>query len=434
MPVKISNIADIAKFYAANPTAKPLNSGRTMANYEGNTGAGHANIYSTCSIANSDGTLLLLLRTDNCFSVYRAADNTFLGTLPLNDNPVDAALNPRWTRDGHPTEIIWCANGWGEIRRHPWNDPSAYQIVASAPAGKVFVDNGQEGDLSDDGRYMAVVIADPYNGTMFPNPKCAVVDILNKKILPGIVPGKPNAIDISPDGVWLSFTDHLGTAASQPNRLYKISDLALGSAKPYYIDSFIKNGNKSIGHHGWARTAAGAAVFVYQDNQDDQFKTFDPLTGKSAGFMTYLDAFGHYAPDPGPYGGQHIGRTAPDGWILFSTYDCTMLPNGSWHPWANAIVMVEIATKRGVVVCPTRTARNGYFTEADATSDGKRVYWGGNDAGLDNLELWAENIPALSGGTIPPVVNPPDPVPAPAVISWPAKLNGKDVTVSISAQ
>lgn len=437
MPQKLSNIADIAKFKAANPAAIPTNAGWDMTNYEGNTGAGHANIYSTATVTNQDGTLLLVLRTDNYFSVYRAADNVFLGTVPLNaGNPVNAALNPRWTRDGKPTEIIWSANGWNECRRHPWNNPAAYQVVATAPAGKVFVDWGQEGDISDDGRYMPAQIADPYAGGVFPNPQAGVIDIANKKLLPGLVPGKPNALDISPDGKWLAFTDHLGTAASEPNKFYLIADLAKGIVKPVPLDSFVKNGNKSCGHHGWARTAAGVQVFVYMDNQDDGMKVFDPATGKSGQFMTYLDVFGHYSPAP-PYGGLHFGRSAPvNGWVLMSTYDCTPRADNTWHPWANAAVFVELATGRGVFGCKLATVRNGYFTEADAACDAEFMYWGGNDDGRDNLELMRERIPALTGGTVPPVVvEPPavDPVPALGAISWDAQVGGKPMRVTISA-
>jgi hypothetical protein len=428
--MKLSNIAQIPAFYAKFPTALPLGGGRTMAGAEGNPNAGQFNSYSRVNCENLDGTLIMAQRSDGTFSVLKADTGEFLGTIPgSSQNPVHSGLNPRWARDGKPLEIVWCGHDWNKVMRQTWDKPTTQAEVCTAPSGHIFFNNGGEGDLSDDGRFMPVKLSTGYSGGFYQGVKCGVVDIVNKKLLPGLVPGNPNGLDVSPCGTWLAYTDHEGKAVNGPNKFFRIADLAAGTVAPLHIDSAITSGVQSVGHAGWAKSATGATVFVYQDNRDDMFKYFDPALGKSTAILTFLEMFGQWK------GGQHIGRHGDPGWFCLSTYDCTPLPDGSWHPWANAIVMVELATKKGVIVTPTKTKFAGYFSEAYAciSKDGRRVYWGGNDNGADNLELNVAAVPVPTGGQVPPTgpVD-PTPTPAPTTFSWPAFVDGKQVTVTMT--
>lgn len=388
---RLSNIAQIKNKYDFNPSLAPLNSGRDLTWAEGKNDQGQGAIYSTVNSMNSDGTLMLLGRTDNCFSVCKA-DGTFIQTLPGSQyNPIGAQLNPRWSRT-NPLGIFWCGDAWDQLMYQPlWSDP-IQQLVCKAPAGWYFIDNGQEADLNDTGLYMAVKISNAYTGGHYQNVQCGVVNLRTGTFYPGRASGNPNAIDISPSGTYMLYANHDGDVSTQPNRLYRISSMANGLMMPLVIDSAITNNFQSIGHHGWAITVGGMEVFIYQDNRDDTFKCFVPLFGRSTVICTYLDVFGQWQ------GGHHIARVAPDGKFLLSTYDCGKLPDGNWHEWANSVVMVDIADWRGKSekIGPLNTARNGYYTEAWASYDkvNNRVLFPGNMGGLDNLECWAYELGA----------------------------------------
>lgn len=396
---KLTNIADIAAFYAANPKAIPFNSGRTMAWAEGNPNAGQVVIYSTVWATNADNTLYMALRTDNTFGVHRVSDNAFLGTLPGSDaNPIGAGLNPRWARDGKPLDVIWCGNSWNKVMRQQWDKPSTQAVICEAPTGKLFFDNGQEGDVSE--QYMAVKISTGYVGGFYQNVEVGVVDYVNKRLLPGMVKaGNPNAVDISPDGKWLVWKDHEGQAVNEPNRFYLISDLAKGVVKPVPVDSDITNGVKSVGHAGYAKTAAGAMVLVYQDNRTDWFKWFDPVTGKSTRIIEHAKL---------GYCGQHIARGAPQGYFLISTYD--ILPMTPPAPPAQ-IALIELATGKMIKQADPQIKRGDYWTEGPAaiSTDLKTIYWGANADGGDNLEIYSA----------PVILGAPEPTPAPAPIPEP---------------
>ena len=228
---RITNVADVAAYYASNPTAYPTRDGRTMATLDGKPGDGWTPVYSKANPVNSTGELLMVRGTNDTTGVYRLADNdslgigsAFLGIIAgSREGILSSIYEPVWDRSGDPARADWIwfhDHNWPRFGCQKWSDPTTYQQRGSAPAGMHFINGGGEGDLSDDGRFMAVKLIPSvggYVGGHFVNVKVGVIDLVAGKVLPGLVDGNPNAIDITPDGRWLAMLPHAAALAEALN-------------------------------------------------------------------------------------------------------------------------------------------------------------------------------------------------------------------------
>lgn len=435
-PVRVTDIADVAKFYAANPKAIPSEAAsRDASVLDGKPGDGFTAGYAKCNPLDAAGKLLLAPRSDGRIGVYDWAAHKFLGTLAMSaSKELNTIFDPTWDRN-RAGWVTWHDVDWPRVMRQPWDSPSSATQVAKLPDGYVLFSNGGEADTDDKGLYYAVKRSKggyaPATGK-YQAPQCGVCDLTAGKFLEGWVDGNPNAIDIAPNGKWFAWLNHEDAAAAEPNRLYRIADLAAGEIKPVMVDSAVTTGVisgvrmpvKSLGHNGWAYLADGRCVLVYQDNRDDWMKFFDPETGKSTRICT-LAAIGGV--------GQHIARAGRPGFALVSTYGAGLAdPQICW---------LELATGKVTKVCSTNVKAawtiynpgNAYFTEGYASVDvkGENAFYAGNLAGTDNLEAYRVVLPA-PGGAVPTPTPTPTPTPPPILIQ--GTQGGKPVSISISIQ
>lgn len=340
----------------------------------------------------------------------------FVRSLPATkENGITLANNPVWDPN-NPGCLIYQYGG--AVYRQRFDDPDSRVLLASPLKDMVFISNGGEGDMDAKGRYYAVKMAASFNPQGQPQGvKCGVVDVVNKKLLIGTIPGNPNALDISPSGEWLAYLDHQDLASNKPNRFYRISDLAAGdTSKPVALPSNSKWSNdyngptQSMGHSGWA--GGTSDIFVYQENfVEDVICAFTISTGVTR------KLFYHGPMDPtgkptfwGGYIGTHFARTGPVGFVVLSAYDT---PGSA----KDGVYLVNASTGEIKLSFLSHNIHRDYESEgfAGVTRDGKFAYWsanyGGNGADW-HVEVYRGALTA--DAALPPNPRPPvNPIPVP---------------------
>jgi hypothetical protein len=143
-------------------------------------------------------------------------------------------------------------------------------------------------------------------------------------------------------------------------------------------------------HDGWAYTAEGECVYIYQDSKIDYICAFDPDANK----LYKIAAIGELAPGADLH--MHFARM-PDavncrGWIAMSTYI-------GGDPLDNQLMLMEIATGKIIRLGHnlTQYVNGGYFTEGfiTMTRDGNGIIWSNNQNGTTNLELYYGDISSI---------------------------------------
>ena len=431
---RITNVADVAAYYQQNPTAYPTRDGRTMAALDGKPGDGWTPVYSKANPVNSTGELLMVRGTNDTTGVYRLADNdhlgigsAFLGIIAgSREGILSSIYEPAWDRSVDPARADWIwfhDHNWPRFGTQKFNDPTTYQQRGTAPAGMHFINGGGEGDLDDAGRYMAVKMipsSGGYVGGHFVNVKVGVIDLVAGKVLPGLVDGNPNAIDVTPDGKWLAMLPH-AAALAEGNRFYSIADLARGDVTAPVIAQTAQKMHadwgvpyRSVGHNGFGRDRAGKVWWIGQDNINDDIFKMDPANGIPIRLCSLYELTAS-APPVSP--GQHIARQGPPGFAVYSTYNVA-------DP---SIGLLDLETGARIVKGSMRLkAASGsggwFFSEGYAASDaaGAWAYYGANADGGDNLECFRM---ALTGEAPTPTPTPtPAPTPSPTPTPIPATV------------
>lgn len=387
---RVTDISDVANFYASASNAIPKNNGRQVWDF---TGFDSSKIYPT----NRGGSLMLARNSNGYFGVYALPSFAFLGTLPLSrDNSMSEGNNPRWA-DGD--NIIFTHGA--HAKKQVWNRPETAVVVGTAPAGYGFINIRGDGDMDDLGRFYPVMVASVFDSNGRPsNARSTVLDLATGR-LGAWIDAYPDGIDVSPDGTALAWMDGEGTAAFEPNRLYRIVDLIGNVVKPINVDSVITNGVKSLGHYGWAKQADRSTVLVAQDNRSDYYTAFDLSTGKVAKLILNAAALSY--PD------IHFGRSGPPGYIVTSRYYAS-----------TSIDLLELATGAMTRLGSTHCRTTGKESEGAVCVDreGRWGYFGSNWEGrLGHLEIFRVPIPAMVQAAPSPTPTPkPTATPTPAPI------------------
>lgn len=405
MPTKLTDVAKLKAFYTASPTAIPLNNARDLSWTEGNPnyGQGPGDSSKICPVS-SDGKLIMARSSNAYYAIYDTATQECRGSIPLSIyNGMPTGCNPRWMRFGSPDWIVFTVGT--EVRVRLWNNLNMTETIATAPTGYQFIDCGGDGDVGDDGRYYPVMISTGYANGFWQNVKVGVCDLAGKK-LSAFIPGKPDAIDISPDGKWLLWADGEGQAGTSllagPNRVYRVADIMFYPGFAVVnVPSAITNGVQSCGHNGWATLKDGRTAWVFQDNRDDYIKYWVPGEAECVNIV---------ATKSMGYPNLHFSRHAPQGYTLVSSYGLQYpeYATPEWKALNTHIYLLELATGKPTLVSPTNTkwtptnAKDG--GEAPAMTNwvtATQAYWCSNNNGLDNLECWTEPIVVPTPPSLP---------------------------------
>lgn len=372
----ITRISDVSQ------TANPLSSNPPA--YNGYKGSGLTNGYSRYPNSCYSGEFVLAFGTTPLAAIYRRSDWAFMGLLTSDGTTkIGDTGEPRWDKSGLPGRetIIYFQVGGKFYQQDVKVGPGSTQLIYDFSPSTIVATN--DGDISMDGRY---------RGFRLSNNTTVVLDIIEKRVLPGVVLDATAGVDISPDSRFLQ-------VLGDNHRYYRISDLAAGdNTKPIPLPTL-------GGHGGWAQDAAGTWWAVYQSSSTDWLMGFNPDTNTTMKIL--------HMSETGWGLGQHMARmTAADkkGWILVSTY-CP--DNSTWS--YNQLFMMELkptVDSAGNTVPEAQRPKLwrlghiysyrylngqnfGYFTEGYANVDmqSNTVYWGGNWMGTDNLELYKMDLP-----------------------------------------
>lgn len=356
--------------------------------FAGLPGRGMTNGYDRYAAVNRDNSLVLAFMTNDAIAVYSLPGAKFLKHLeiqrPNGDvHRIGETSVPRWNLSGQPgtltalyatlaldagTEVyrVDVATGQCELI-HAFNAPPRSQ---------------DHSDMSVDARYRGFRLNSGISG---------VLDLTTKSPLPGTLPA--GEVDISMTGTWAM----IDMGDESTSRFYRITDLAAGITNQYVLAP-----TASHGHDGWAWDADGNEVWIFQDNTNDWFSAFDPVTQQRTDIF-HMGAFGWDW-------GQHMSRMiapATKGWFLMSMAEGTS--GTTWY--SDTLVMVEIRPaaekprlwRLGQMTSKYMFPTTGsdpkierYFAEefASISADGKTVWFGGNWYGTSNLELYRMELPA----------------------------------------
>jgi hypothetical protein len=369
--------------------------------WDGQLNRGLHNGYSHYSCANRTGEYVLAFGTNPLSILYRLADLTSLGPVKSKSGAfIGDQAEPRWTRRTDEAATV--------LYYHVSTILYKQDVLLGSQTEQVIYDMGStfiqtdDNELSNDGRYGCYRLS---NGSTI------VFDFQAGQPLAGKITAATVGVDLSPDGQW---ADVMGLPGG--THYYRIADLADGDTSHPVIRT------DRGGHGGWGYDSHGNCVNLYQCNDDDWIKAFNPATGEKMKIIHYTEC--------GWGMNQHIGRMsnpAMKGWALVSTYSTT---DTTWS--YNQLFMLEIKPSirtdgtvvpvgdrpriwrlghtqgnyYGNVAVTDGTKSSWYFTEAFANVDmeGKHVYWGANWRGQDNLELYRLELPddwhAILSGTV----------------------------------
>jgi len=343
---------------------------------EGDPSQGLTNGYSRFACSNIDEKYVLAYSTDQALLLYDLSNSRSMGLVTFDgNNHIGESCDPRWDlsgREGTETTIYY----------HRWGDREIYkQDVLTGYTSQELIYRFSENILSED--HMDQDKYARYRAVRFEN-RIEVLNLRIRNVLPGKVFVYRGGCDISIEGNWLYVQGFNGT---EETRFYKISNLDNGNT-----GNWVKLPCSSHGHDGWSYDKNGNEVYIFQDNTNDWFSTFNPETGQR------IDIF--HMSETGWTFNQHMGRTynpLKKGWLLMSTY---AVQNDSWAD--NQIFMLEIKSHAATpkpriwrIASTYNSYDNNYFAEAFASisPDGNNIYWGANWMGQDNLELYRVELP-----------------------------------------
>lgn len=344
------------------------------------------------------GTTPYSILYDQALTPLKVMRSAHTGTGKIGDleegkwNPADGKFyycydNKEWRQD------------WAGVEELVFTYPAYYRHTS-------------DGSFSDDGRLLAMSLT---NGTV------VVIDVVSKALVRTFYFASPNGVDISPSGKFCKID----------NYFYRISD-----------GGFVRK--IQAGHGGWAIDKQGRELFVSQNSS----------CGWIAGYYPETDEFLWLQRMPGEQGGPIVAgmHAASDkrgyfkGWALISMYGggASLADNvyflelksqktrGTLHPsyggslaaWNAATVAPEDMPRIVRLACMQNTWVNNsgysYFTEAFASVGvDKRIYWGANWNGKDNLELFRGELPA---DILAVVASEPEPTPTPTPTPIPIRL------------
>ena len=287
-------------------------------------------------------------------------------------NGIGEAYDPRW----HDNSIYYHWNIGSQADYSIWKQDAATGAtvrVAKFPAAIL-----ADGHCGQSDRYRAVKVGAYGTGRLW------LIDLDTNQATDTGLPVQYMA-DVSPSGKWL-FSDANGDTA--PARFYFIPALLVGNKGQYVELPTLKNG-----HDGWGTDAEGREYFVWQDAGDDWFAAFCPDTEKRINLINYAE-LGY-----GANLGVHFARmTTPRGWALMATYANDSL---TWP--RNQLMMVEVkeGARRLVRLGSSGNLHipSAYYTEGWANEGAGAAWWGANNNGASNLELYRLPLPDLEEET-----------------------------------
>jgi hypothetical protein len=341
---------------------------------EGHPAAGLTNGYSRFTCSNIDDEYVLAFSTEQSILLYELPECRFLKELTYDGiHFIGESNDPKWDMSGSPgTETtIYYHVDTGIFKQDVLQGCSSHELVYNFSREIIPEDHMDQDKYA---RYRAV---------RFPD-KIAVLDLRKKRVLPGKIKVSYGGCDISTEGDWL-YVQGFGEYEME-TRFYKIVDLEQGLTNNYVVLPCPNHG-----HDGWAYDYNGNEVYTFQDNTNDWFSTFNPVTSERMDIL--------HMSETGWEFGQHMGRIHnldKIGWLLMSSYTWTD------NRWAdNQIFLLEILphnkNPRIWRIASTHNSWNGdYFAEAFASisADGNSIYWGANWMGKDNLELYRVELPS----------------------------------------
>lgn len=358
----------------------------------------YTNGYSRWSPANVTGEYVTAFGTDGRSAIYRLSDRTIVRAIDV----------------GEPNELHWDSSGVGgtettlyyrvgaELRRMDalvGDEQLVHDFTAEFPTAQVVL-NGVEGAPSRDMQYWAFQICAGMSG----GGQCTgLIDIVVYDLQADAVASRlsdvesniptPNYVEMSPSGsrIVVASCKESGSTPAPWNGPYAWSR------------DFSSNVRLSTNctHSGWAWGSGGEELHVAFDScgasNEEVTPTCDYLMAVDVndpqGWDNRIGIL--YQGDLGWGIGNHIGRIYDSqvrGWFLMSTYS----DQNDWS--ANQLLFIELVEESALPrlwrVAPTLNAFEGYWSEAFASLDfgARRVYWGANWSGADNLELYQAQL------------------------------------------
>lgn len=372
-------------------------------------------VYSRYTPESNDGKYLLVhgLNSTSSYILDRTTRALVRTMTNASGKSIGEVNELRWSYDASEPSVLYYVDGMKFCKQdiETGANTTIRDFSADFP-GANLVMNDVEGDSSHDSRYwhwMAMTV--PSTGAYYPiafftydkqaNAILGTMTFANWGLANGdTTPAgrmpRPNMVEISPDGQWAMIhwnrcwgtgTDPntaangnlAGTHADGPH-CYPL-DLNVAGAVKVSVDAT---------HSAWAMNAAGAWVFVSQNNRTDWIEAVNPADGTTVQMITQGVL--------GWNGGWHFaGAAGMPGWALLSTYSAT-----NNDPGENQLIFLPIkANSNPLRLSPTYSLHTGvsqdsYFQEAYAaiTSDARRVYWAGNFGDTAKVDVYRIEMPA----------------------------------------
>lgn len=369
-------------------------------------GIGGRHEYSRVDPFNADASMILLVRDDGDYAVYRT------GSYPYNDAGNLVAVTsgiaePRWDRDD--PESLWGLNGFEIVRDNVVSgervvvknfsaDPAIAPILASEP--DIYgVTMNYEGEASQDLRYWAFILRgeeDDYR------PRYILCwDRVEDEVL-GLYEVQPGESDID----WVGMSP-LGTCVLIGGMEYSEGNLVGLTIADRRLREFHRI-DYTTSHADVGLDADGNEVVVMQNNRTDYIDML-PLSPNT---KPILEAGGDYegtgripilrlfydGGSPHDFSsGLHVSCNA-EGYCLVSTHIEPGAPERNWLDRCNVLVRLDPREPRVFYLSKTYNTTAEYWEETHGaiSNDGSRIVWACNwnrDAGSQEVFLLRLDMP-----------------------------------------
>jgi hypothetical protein len=362
--------------------------------------------YSRFDPFNADGSMILLVRDDGDYAIYRTH------SFPYNDadnlvTVTSGIAEPRWDRDD--PELLWGLNGFRVVRddvihgereviKDFSSDRAISPILASEP--DIYrITMREEGEASYDRRYWAFILQgeeDDYR------PRYIFCWDLESDEVLGLYEVRPDESDIdwvgmSPLGNWVL----IGGMEYNAGNLVGLTMADRGLREFHRIDY-------TTSHADVGLDADGREVVVMQNSRTDYVdmlplgRDTKPILEAGGGYegtgrLPLLRLFYDDASPTGFSSGVHISCNA-DGYCLVSTHIEPGVPELNWLDRSNVIVRLDPRNPKVFYLSKIYNTTEAYWeeTQGAVSNDGSRIVWACNwnrDPGSEEVFLLRLDMP-----------------------------------------
>ncbi len=362
--------------------------------------------YSRFDPFNADGSMILLVRDDGDYAVYRTDSCPY--NRPANLVAVTSGISePRWDRrDPHS---LWGLSGFRIVRydvaagkeesiKDFSSDPALAPILASEP--DIYrVTTKDEGEPSYDLRYWALILQGEKEDY---RPRYILCWDREADEILGIHEVGPGESDIdwvgmSPLGSWVLIGGMEGNAGS----IVGLTMADRGLRSFWRIDF-------TTAHADVGLDAEGNEVVVMQNVRTDCLDMLPlspdtkPILEAGGGYegtnrIPLLRLFYDSGSDIGLGCGVHVSCNA-DGWCLVSTHIEPGVPERNWLDRTNVLIRLDPRGARAFYLSKTYNTTLGYWeeTHGSLSNDGSRAVWAcdwNRDPGAEKVFLLRLDMP-----------------------------------------